>query len=49
MTTNKNKRTIFTLRLSTCLLDEIKLLAEENKRSAAKQIEYLLEQQIKNK
>lgn len=42
MTTNKNT-TVYTLRISTELLKSIKEVAEKNKRSTAKEIEYSLE------
>lgn len=38
---NKDKR--FTLRLDLELFNKVKKIAEENKRSTAKQIEYILE------
>ncbi len=37
----------FSLRISEELLDKIKYIAEENKRSANKEIEYILEQYVK--
>lgn len=37
----------FSLRISETLLDKIKFIAEENKRSANKEIEYILEQYVK--
>lgn len=37
----------FSLRISENLLDKIKYIAEENKRSANKEIEYILEQYVK--
>lgn len=37
----------FSLRISETLLDKIKYIAEENKRSANKEIEYILEQYVK--
>ena len=37
----------FSLRISEILLDKIKYIAEENKRSANKEIEYILEQYVK--
>ena len=40
------ERTQFTLRINNELLEQIKYLAKENKRSMVKQIEYMLEQQI---
>jgi len=36
----------FTLRMDEHLFNEVKRLAEKNKRSVAKEIEYLVEQQI---
>lgn len=48
MTTNKNT-TVFTLRINVELLKSIKEAAEKNKRSAAKEIEYQLEQIYKKK
>lgn len=46
MNTNKNKTTVYTLRLNTDLLEKVKTIAEKNKRSAARQIEYMLEQSL---
>ena len=40
------ERTQSTLRINNELLEQIKYLAKENKRSMVKQIEYMLEQQI---
>ena len=40
-------QTRFTMRINTELLEQIKAEAEKNKRSAAKEIEYILEQYIK--
>ena len=37
----------FSLRISEELLDKIKYIAEENKRSANKEIEFVLEQYVK--
>jgi len=45
MTTNNNK-TVFTMRINTDLLIKIKSIAQKNKRSAAKQIEFMLEQSL---
>ena len=42
----KDSDTRFTLRMPTNLLDTIKDIASKNKRSAAKQIEFILEQWI---
>ena len=36
----------FTLRINKELYDQIKFIAEKNKRSLAKQIEYMLEQYV---
>lgn len=38
--------TRFTMRIKTELFDKVKLLAEQEKRSAAKQIEFILEQYL---
>lgn len=46
MTTNENKKIVFTLRMNTKLLEKIRTLAEKNKRSAAGQIEFMLEQSL---
>lgn len=43
---NKEKR--FTLRMDAELFEIIKQLAEQNKRSIAKQIEYMLDEELKN-
>lgn len=40
----RDDQTRFTMRISTELLDRIKAQAAANKRSAAKEIEYILEQ-----
>ena len=37
----------FSLRISETLLDKIKYIAEENKRSANKEIEFILEKYVK--
>lgn len=37
------EETRFTLRINTELFEKIKVIAEKNKRSAAKQIEFMLE------
>ncbi|WP_251319036.1 hypothetical protein [Flintibacter muris] len=42
----RDDQTRFTMRINSALLDRIKLEAEKNKRSAAKQIEFILEQYI---
>lgn len=39
-------QTRFTMRIDSQLLEKIKLEAEKNKRSTAKQIEFILEQYI---
>ncbi|PXX77384.1 hypothetical protein [Dielma fastidiosa] len=38
--------TRFTMRINTTLFDKIKAVAEQEKRSAAKQIEFILEQWV---
>ena len=38
----------FTIRINTELLERITIEAEKNKRSASKEIEYILEQHIKS-
>lgn len=40
----KEHESRFTLRISTELLDRIKIEADKNKRSTGRQIEYILEQ-----
>ena len=47
MTTFTNKSVVFTLRLSEKVLNEVKELAKRNKRSTAKQIEFMLEDALK--
>ena len=42
----RDDQTRFTMRINTELLEKIKVDAEKNKRSAAKQIEFILEQYI---
>jgi len=42
----RDDQTRFTMRISTNLLERIKLEAEKNKRSTAKQIEFILEQYV---
>ena len=42
----RDDQTRFTMRINTELLDKIKLEAEKNKRTTAKQIEFILEQYI---
>lgn len=37
----------FSLRISETLMDKIKYIAEENKRSANKEIEFILEKYVK--
>ena len=44
---NQEKR--FTLRMDSDLFETIKQLAEENKRSIAKQIEFMLAEELKSK
>ena len=39
-------QTRFTMRINSELLERIKIEAEKNKRSAAKEIEYLLEKHV---
>lgn len=39
----EKQETRFTLRIDTALFERIKKIAEKNKRSAAKQIEFMLE------
>ena len=43
----REDQTRFTMRINRELLEQIKAEAEKNKRSAAKEIEYILEQYIK--
>ncbi len=40
---NTNAETRFTLRIETALFEKVKELAKKNKRSAAKQIEFIIE------
>ncbi len=40
----RDDQTRFTMRISTDLMDRIKALAVKNKRSAAKEIEFILEE-----
>ena len=48
MNTNENKTTkVFTFRMQEDLLNKIRILANENKRSIAKQIEFMLEKALK--
>ena len=42
----RDDQTRFTMRINSALLEKIKLEAEKNTRSAAKQIEFILEQYI---
>lgn len=42
----RDDQTRFTMRINSDLLDRIKAEAEKNKRSAAKEIEFILEQYI---
>lgn len=42
----RDDQTRFTMRINTELLEKIRVDAEKNKRSTAKQIEYVLEQYI---
>lgn len=51
MITNEHKTStkVYTLRIDTQLFEQIKKLAVENKRSIAKEIEFMLEQAITNK
>ncbi len=48
MTKNDNKTKPYTLRISEKLFDVLKAEASKNKRSIAKEIEYRLEQTLKN-
>ena len=42
----RDDQTRFTMRINTELLDKVKIEAEKNKRSTAKQIEFILKQYI---
>ena len=42
----RDDQTRFTMRINSELLDKIKIEAEKNKRSTAKQIEFILEQYV---
>lgn len=42
-TYTRDDQTRFTMRINTALMDKIKKLAVQNKRSAAKEIEFILE------
>ena len=44
----KEEDTRFTMRINTELLDKIKLQAQNNKRSTAKEIEFILEKYFQN-
>lgn len=46
MNTNNNT-TVYTMRINSELLEKITLIAKKNKRSKARQIEYMLEQLLK--
>lgn len=45
---NKNRTKVFTFRISEDFLNLLRNLAEQNKRSIAKQIEFMLERQLEN-
>ena len=47
MNTINNITKVFTFRISKKLLNELRNLAEQNKRSIAKQIEFMLERQLR--
>ena len=49
MTTFEKKTVVFTLRISEEILNKVKELARRNKRSSAKQIEFMLENALKEK
>ncbi len=42
----RDDQTRFTMRINSDLLEKIKIEAEKNKRSTAKQIEFILEQYV---
>ena len=42
----RDDQTRFTMRINSDLLEQIKLEAEKNKRSTAKEIEFILEQYV---
>lgn len=42
----RDDQTRFTMRINSQLLEKIKIEAEKNKRSTAKQIEFILEQYV---
>lgn len=44
----RDDQTRFTMRINSELLEKIKVEAEKNKRSTAKQIEFILEQYVVN-
>ena len=44
----RDDQTRFTMRINSNLLEQIKIEAEKNKRSTAKEIEFILEQYIAN-
>lgn len=44
----REDQTRFTMRINSDLLDKIKIEAEKNKRSTAKEIEFILEAYISN-
>ena len=44
----REDQTRFTMRIDSELLDKIKIEAENNKRSTAKEIEFILEQYIRS-
>ena len=46
VTSTRYDQTRFTMRINSELLERIKIEAEKNKRSAAKEIEYILEKHI---
>ena len=48
MKTNENKTKVFTFRVQESLLSQLRELADKNKRSIAKQIEFMLEELLKN-
>ena len=48
MNNNDDKRTRFTLRMPNELHEAIKRLAEKNKRTVTKEIEFILEQHFQN-
>ena len=44
----EDKRTQFTMRINTVIWDKIKALAANNKRSAVKKVEFILENHLKS-